>query len=975
LNKKSFLAGQWLSEFSVKQQQNAQVSINEASFSNSNSFEDNPNEMLREEIEKNRNQALRGYLPSFSPLKINSTVTESQVESESTMFQPGKHLLSGWDGAALCSKASVKFKKSIEMIFTDAKSKFLNNANFNRSIKNNIYNEFLLYAQALALNLSELDQCSAFFAHLNNEDSPYKNELEEFTNLYCHRIAVIYFLKLRLINSLAQNTGKTLTQNNVSNPISFINSIFKKSGLYELHARSFAPNIFSWYRPSNELAQKLFEDIQNTTQLTISEIIKNTSANTQIKADDSQVYSHAISHRNFGLFLNSLLLNFPLWLAATNQNVKDLPAYGSQKKMEVISCKYNGDFLESLSVSHWLAQDNNKELEWDHVLCPDFKGNEFETGQFLELFNELQFMTFIIQFAKIHNKDTVKFLSEVVKKNTDSRHDTGAHVGQQHSLWSKAPIVVESSYDRVILNLHNFPKSNPNHHLYQQIQNQKSKVKEGGFLFVLSSKKLFVPSLKEKVESLLETFTLECCLCLDKVKGKGEVPSFIYILRKKYQSEIFTQTKKQYCLNFRLQADLDCFQEFSHIIDEVQNFFTNNLTQRPVMYGRQFHQNFTLECYQDAIVDGRLVRSSKKDSASITHPSFFKNLLSSCVPFDSFFEVGQISEDKPKRDNFGLPGLDFASPDSYPFVCIIDKRVKSQVNIEIINFNSYQAKIQQYGVTQCHYFGLRAKNHELNLNLFREFFNSRLGRQIINITFEGNSKKIKAKLNTLLIPAFFLKNKEIPDHIVRGFTLLNLDCSEILAIHPDELKQQYSYMESFIPSIILSYPAQTFAMLSFFKNSLTNVLDNNIANIDQISFKNPVICQELTKVPANNIYPENDEIFVEFKVSDMQSVYKIMTNFNVQKSKDVYQVELQSQDEIIAVLNCPEHIAMLLDVILSNLKGQPIAQLLTGIKVPTNEALRSVLDAQEDLTSTFRQIYNNVQNSLDKILTDLINQR
>lgn len=955
MNKKPFLAGQWFGNFAPEQSTNMGQAVNS---------DTNPSSMLRQEIENNRSIALRSFLPSFSPkLKSNSLISSIVAPD----FQPAQHFLNGWHGDNLLSKSALKYRKIIAKIFEDAKDKFLNHSTFTRSIKHNIFDEFLLFAQSKALNFTEIDNTAALFQHIDNPLPPYESELKNFINLFCYRISVIYFLKLRLINYIALNKGINLQLSNIRNPGSFVNSYFKKGSSSELHGQAFAQSIFSWYRPNEDIAQILLNEIQITRDLSISEIIKNTSELTQIK--DHAQFSHALSHKNFGLFLNGLLLNFPLWLDATNKSINDLQIYGTKIDMEVISCKYIGDFLESLSVSHWLAQDNNKELKWDHVLCPNFQGNEFETGQFFGLFNEIQFMTFMIQFANIHHLDGVCFLSEITKKHIKNNND----IGKQNNLWLTPERSAISTFDRVVLNLNNFPKNNPNHYLYNQIVENEKRVKDGGYLFVLSDKKLFVPSLKEKVEILLQTFNLECCISLDEVTGRGEVPSYIYILRKKYPLEAAQEQTKQHCLNFRLEGDLDTFQDFFHFADELQNFFANNLTERPVMYSRQFANSFSLELFQDAIVDGRLMRSSKKDSSSITHPSFFKNLLSSCIPFDTFFDVGTLND--AKSDINTLPGFQLEHVDHYPFICIIDKRYKTNVKIEIINIDSYEAKVQQYGVTQCHFFGIRPKLHQINLNLFREFFESRLGSQIINITFEGTSKKIKSKLNSMLIPNFFLNNKPIPEHIIKGFTLLSMPVSEILTIHPEDLKQKYSYMESFLPSILKNFPSHTFGMLAFFKNNLKTILESNIAKLDQISFKNPIICRELVKEESFNIYPENQEVYIDFNVGDVSLLKLPMTSYQLHKDGEIYSIQIKSNENLIITLNCPEQIAMLLDVILSNLKNIPINQLLTGIKVPTNNRLKAVLENQEQITSSFRDIYNSVQNNLDKILTNLINQK
>ena len=89
-----------------------------------------PSIMLRQEIEDNRARASRAVLPTFSPKSNNSL--EQGFETQG--FHPAKHFLNGWQGNLL-SKAAVKFKKAIELIYEDARSIFLNHQTFTRSIK------------------------------------------------------------------------------------------------------------------------------------------------------------------------------------------------------------------------------------------------------------------------------------------------------------------------------------------------------------------------------------------------------------------------------------------------------------------------------------------------------------------------------------------------------------------------------------------------------------------------------------------------------------------------------------------------------------------------------------------------------------------------------------------------------------------------------------------------------------------------
>ena len=86
-----------------------------------------------------------------------------------------------------------------------------------------------MYVQSQALNLTELDNTAAFFFNtLIQRTLHIKKHIERFTELYCNRIAVIYYLKLRLIYEISISSGISLNRSNVKNPSSFINSIFKK---------------------------------------------------------------------------------------------------------------------------------------------------------------------------------------------------------------------------------------------------------------------------------------------------------------------------------------------------------------------------------------------------------------------------------------------------------------------------------------------------------------------------------------------------------------------------------------------------------------------------------------------------------------------------------------------------------------------------------------------------------------------------
>jgi hypothetical protein len=345
--------------------------------------------------------------------------------------------------------------------------------------------------------------------------------LAQFIEIYSNRVATVTFLKLRFISSLLEKCSIELNDKVLIYPTSFLSQVFKKGSITELNSRALESNLYSWYAPNEALKETMKDLLYLSRDLSIAEIIKTVSTRTQISDDQSKIYSHALSHVGVGLFLNSLQVNLPMWLDALEE--KPIPAQGEQE--HIISCKYFGDYLESLSLSHWLAQENNKHFRWDEMLCPDFKGLEFVSGTFTKICNELQLLTFLAHKAENQGSKPVEYICKIMGGHFKNRKNDHAKNG----LLLEDDPFYSSSYDRVVLNLCQFPKNNPQHYLMTQILDQVKYLKPNGYLYVLSSKKLFVPSLRERLEPILNELKAEAIFDLENLKGRGELGSYIYV--------------------------------------------------------------------------------------------------------------------------------------------------------------------------------------------------------------------------------------------------------------------------------------------------------------------------------------------------------------------------------------------------------------------------------------------------------------
>lgn len=909
----------------------------------------------------------RNLVPENIRAALKPFVPKSEIDQENGL---NKYFIPGWKGDSLTSKNVKKFNEVLDIFHRDAKNAFLKHSNFNRKLRVSIFEEFLSFAEFKTCICSDLDDTSAFWREIHNPDSPYRQILDEFVNIFCFRVAVIYILKIRFISVLMEQSALSFDHNKLVYPNSFLTNVFQKGGRNELKSKALEQNHYSWFRPSQESQSFLGELREISTQLNVTEIIKNIS----IKSEEylkTTYYSHAISHQNFGQFLNSLLINFPLWL--NTQSSRPFQGIKSNyQDMEVLSCKFGGDFLESMALSHWLAQTANKRDRWDQILCPDFKRNDFEAGQYWKLFNELQFLTFLAQIANDKGKEPVTFVSQVAGGHLKNRKASGV---AQKSLLIDDISMNQSTYDRIILNLSEFPKNNSQHFLISKIQEQADFIKEDGFLYVISSKRLFVPSQKSKVESLLKSFKVEGFFNLEEVKGKGEVGSYIYIFSKQRLGQ--NLAGKQTCFSFRLSANLDTFQHYSQLTKLIQDFFIGHLGDVPPLYQKSF-DGVRFEFFQDAIVKGRLIHSSSKDSSKITHPHFFNNLLKSCLPLDFFFDIQGIDFNRGMQDEDPIfEYYDANSRPEAPYVIIVDQRIKEKPNLEIILPSSLEVKSYEYGHSMCFYFGAYPKWPNLNIDSIRDFFSSPVGGQIIDLTFSGELKKVKANLSKLLLPKVFYQYKVLPEHIACGLSLLDISSERILEMRPSVLQDQFAQMERMIGEIAKNYPCEAIGKLSTFKRAMQKALDVFGTNEKQmaVNFNNPILKTPLVLSKTYPIYPDNQDVYVEFNnENSLNLIHSPLqkTKKRVRETEGVqsYCLELYANDCPVITIYSDEDMITFLRFIFENLKGHPVSQLLQGVSTPRLEDLKSILGNFNSLRKTLEQLHGKIPG----IFGNLVNQ-
>ncbi len=924
---------------------------------------------------------------------------ESYTEIEGLLPPQGisrdleRFFIPGWKGESLFSKSALAVKKLKDQVWNESKTIIKKSYGFSRSIDLNILNEFHSFAKTLSERERELTiqikTAADFWKNLHDKNSVAQEVIARFIDIYSFRVATVYFYKARFIIILCDKLGIPMDAKYFTNHNNFLMKVFQKGGSQDFVCESLRPNVYNWFSPSQEIAQKFVKVNQDILKLNVSQVMKMTSPqselNTDMKFDDDQ-YSHAVSHKSFGLFVNSILIFFPLWEKLTKfeypQKVTGFP--------KVLNTKFEGDHLRSLCHSHWLAQENNAHFKWSEILCSDFSNEEFGNSSFIKICQELQFLSFLARLAQYQGQEVQTMISSVMKaKYNAQKRDSN----DQLNFLGQYDFNQSISYDKFVYNLHNLPKKNPHHYLVTQLNGLKDKISKEGYLLVSTNQKLFVPSQSQRVDQVLKSFKVIASFNFEKLEGKGEVCNYFYLLKKrnlfKEKTEFFkidpmsltsmAQTKEEIVHTFRWSGELSQFHQFESVTNGLKDFFDQKNSHSVSLYQKNLLANLDFEYHQDAVIEGKLLSNSNDSSDKVTHPQFFKNLTQSCLPFDHFFTIESLEEhDDQYSANFShdLLGIDFRPNQKFSHVLVVDLRNTTNVILDIYPFDVYKAKKEELGNAFYQYFGLTQKIAHLNINLFREYFNSSIGKQVIQLTLNGGAKKIKSKLSTFLIPKVFGRKEDISSIDFKKLALFQSDVDELLRMHPDEINFQFEQSMSYLRRQQHETPWLVMGLLTHFKHNVTkaqNKVSGNSTVINKKDYRNPLISGPLQQLETYPLHP-NDEVFLDFETSNRHELESPLAYVKTGIDEmDNQWIQLCSTNGPIAKLFAPTETIEFLEFLLSNVAGTQISVILKSLSLPKAEDIKFILKNFEVISETLENLNDHTQSLLQEIMTKNLN--
>lgn len=908
-----------------------------------------------------------------SSFNISSAKDASPVSPSDTKhthaFKPAGHLIPGWKGDSLPSKTSVILSRSIIELWQQAKQQLSTFKRPTKSMATMVHEEFMLYCSSRELSLKGLESVDVFWQHLHDDKSKFANELALFRDIYCFRAVTVYLFKIRFLNILTRHLGQSFGVAQMANPSNLISKLFRAGSSTELICESLRPNCYSWFRPCSENHGGCLEKLRDVLELThITEMVKLCSFRNvkgeDFKQDelfDDAPYSHSLSHRAFGRFINLNLVYMPHWLNERSFNANRT----SPQQLETIKTKFSGDQLPSLCLSHWLAQEEYVHQNWQEIICPDFVGQDFTDGPYVKICHELQFLTFLVKVSKEQKFDPLTLIANTMRR----KYEKAAGSNGQFALFGSEQNTT-TGYDRIVLNLTKTPKNNPHQHLISRVREQLKFLDRDGWLFVFSSQKLFVPSRTDKLQQLLTLAKVHAGISLEGVSGKGEIPHYLYIFTHR-NNAVAPAGKRESYQHFQFDGELNMFSRFAWYPEELEKFFFSRAAYATPLYqsendGRLF--NF----HQDALFEGKLLTSASDDHSRITHPAFFKKLTAGCVPLDQFFLLEGIDEKNSSNLHQDFLGLLFKPKQHHPYVLVVDTRNPEQVELELIAAESYKAKKELYGTAYFEYFGLMPKMAELNPNLFRVFFQSQLGRQLIQLSLGGNPVNLKSKLSSMLIPGFFSIPRYLPDDVQEIISHFEFSSQKLLGAHPQELVHGFEQAERLLRENATNYGWHGLSLLANYRVQLISAAQSlERSTMENINYQNPLILEPLLKLKPIALFPHHEDLFVKFVTGDRSKLERPIDRINLVKSSDNPYLQIFEKEEVLVELYGNEDFLHFVRFVLSTSIGLSFANVLHHLQLPRASELAQVVTRYRSLADTI----NDITRKTDLLINNIFHQQ
>ncbi len=891
---------------------------------------------------KNANLNLSKWIKEFYDIDSPLIPLEKKVKKiKNSSIQ--KFILQDWSGEELLSSKAIKIQKIQNLLVKEAFSLLKNKRYLNKSRENLFHQKFIKYYNLNNKdnNDKKLDDYDTFWEHFVDPLSPYRENIDLFTNMYCFQSVTAYIYQVNFIKCYATNNNIILTDDHLLNSNSFISSIFPAGSSKEIKASCLNINLYNWYRPSKNLIKRIYELTKYLPSLSVYELYRISIPKLILKNN-----SFSLSHKMFGKFSNMLMIYFPQWFEQKNyHNNKDIQF--------ILNTKISGQYSCSIGISHWAEQENNTHLKWNHIISPHFFNTDDPNCEYINICYEWYFLKMLFSVKPQNEISPISMICQAM--NRKYKKDIQLSFIENKLQYNK--------YQRIFLN----SKEKNALAIIKEISNEIELLSPGGFLYILCNYNILSYSLKDKLKDITYRSRLVSYFNFKELENKGELSDYVYIFKKRdIDYKIPKDSEKESCISFNFTGNLYSFSDFQKIDNELTNLFNSESPDNISIKQKKIDNYMQFNLHQDAIVEGSLISSI--NNHKIIHPSFMSSLSSNYRPLGNFFNLENIII-KDSKDNESTNHHINWINQSPTYAIIVDLENKININISVCTYKEMMKFREKYGDMLYKYFKLIPKKVNTDYKLLNEYFLSNLGNQLIQLTI-SDMPKIKSRLQSILIPEFIATNEPILKNPQISITK---DINNLLENKLDDTAQSliecFTIITNDINSIAKREP-QAISIFCDIKEKLLNI--KTTLGGKKLNFNNKYLIKKLLDLELLSISINNPEVYIE-KINDDMTI----TTFNKIKTENCnYSLEFITENQQIAMkIHSNELLLSFIEFLCLNLQKQSpefYAQQIYQLEVPKLKDLELVIKKWQEMFNKIDKLFNICQDNIDNFFNNYL---
>lgn len=469
--------------------------------------------------------------------------------------------------------------------------------------------------------------------------------------------------------------------------------------------------------------------------------------------------------------------------------------------------------------------------------------------------------------------------------------------------------------------------------LYQQITQTLGQGSEDGGLWLFTSKNILIDACHKKFKTLSEHYQLDWFIQLS-FKFCRKV-YYLYLFKKKVPAQ-----------NTYKRLDLDFYHQQSITPHAYKKWFKN---LKAMIHGEKNYSSKTTEDYSFHFFHASqeaLLYHTKHHQNMVIHPQLFKQIVRSCLPLDQFIEFN-ISTDKLSSSLFPAESL---------------PQQKGYLLYQDINTLSLYDKPPKRGNALPIFF----KEQTQLLTIFNDFYDSPLGKHILQMSVAYAHGSVKNKIKKVLFPKKILtlssESQKLP-------LKLSLELS-------DDLQRELS--QELIKAKESEEVASQLYLFSHLKQKLLALQEKIDACWDgdtsekKLNFDAEWVLQNLI---AGENHSLEEASFLRVEKTTLFQAQRPYTHHECRvdhQNLHTHQLTLYHHEEILCHIYGPQTVITFLTMLLENTRPQCLKDFISKSRVPSPENFQNTRHLLEKYRSFAHNCLHEVRTEIAQLFYDMV---